>query len=160
MSEPRLPLVATFAVLLMATVAACGSSSDKRLFGSAQSNYDLAFDVIEIQRQETSGGELDAMIVIYARDPDDPKRRQIPVKIVANAPLEEGKRRDITGSGGALIRVMSDGAQFPEMEVGGVTFDELGGEGETASGSFNITFKESGRTLNGEFTGTVETITL
>ncbi|MCC6746236.1 MAG: hypothetical protein IT371_01170 [Deltaproteobacteria bacterium] len=135
-------------------VAACGggAASGNRLFGSAETQYDLVFDAVQIHRQE-SRGQMVAMIVTYLRGPGTNKQA-IPVKVVANAPVAEGQEKDLMKEG-ALTRVMQDASQFSEMKSGKVIFDTLGGAGSAAKGRFYVTFVK-GSTLNGEFSGTVE----
>ena len=147
-------LLATLPLLL--ALPACGGDGDNWIRGSAEKNYDLAFDTVEIGYQE-KGGALDAMIVEYVREPDNKDKRQVPVKIVANKP-KAGVKHDLMGGGGSIFRVMRDASSFPEIVSGNITFDDLGKPGDSASGEFFVTF-DNGQTLNGGFAGTVRAVT-
>jgi hypothetical protein len=86
--------------------------------------------------------------------------RQIPVKVIAKAPLAEGQKKDISSSaGGGITRAMTDHSSFPALTEGNVTFDTLGNAGQQVEGVFYTTF-DNGRTLNGEFCGTAQLLTL
>lgn len=147
--------VRTVAVLLACVVGltACGTEGGA-LSGTAVNDYDLSYDRIVIQRQE-SGGQPTAMIVTYVRDISSGVEK--PVKVVTNWPLQEGVTKDLVPSGaGSVEHITVSGGGFPDLETGSITFDTLGGAGESASGKFFATFKNNGGTLNGEFSGTIE----
>jgi hypothetical protein len=144
-------------ILLCGTLLGCGSSAcSDQLSGSGKNNYDLECDAIEIFYQQ-SGGTFQAAIVQYIRGA--PNERQIPVKVIANAPVEAGVTKNYDPRSNpaplSLTRAMSDGSSFPDITVGSMTFDDFDGPGTSTSGKFYFTF-ESGRTINGEFSGTFQ----
>lgn len=148
----RTALVALLGLLVTSLTGGCGDDACTSLKGPP--GYDLVFDSVSIERQE-SGGNPDAMIIRYIKKLKN-GIEEVPAKIIANWPVEEGKQKDIKPPNGALSRTMQNQVQFPDMESGNITFDKLGGEGQEASGKFYITFVKSGGTLNGEFCGTVK----
>jgi hypothetical protein len=145
---------------LLVSASGCGAGECNRLFGSAESSgsYDLVFEAVEINRQESADGKLDAMTISYVRGGKD--GRQIPVKVIAKAPVASGEKKDIANAaGGGITRAMVDHSTFPALTAGNVTFEPLGNPGEQAEGTFYTTF-ENGRTLNGDFCGVVQLLKL
>lgn len=162
MMTSRTPLFAalTAVVTTLAAATGCGAGDCNRLFGSAESSgsYDLVFDAVEIHRQETRAGELDAVTISYVRGGKD--GQQIPVKVIAKAPVAAGQQKDIAdAAGGGITRAMTDHSTFPSLTEGNVTFDTLGNEGQDVDGKFYTTF-DNGRTLNGEFCGVAKLLKL
>lgn len=140
------------ALLVASLTSGCGDDACNSLKGPP--GFDLVFDSVSIERQE-SGGNPDAMIVRYVKKLKS-GGEEIPAKVIANWPVEEGKQMNIMPPNGNLSRTMQNQVQFPDMESANITFDKLGGAGQEASGKFYITFVKSGGTLNGEFCGTVK----
>lgn len=148
----RTALVALLGLLVASLTGACGDDACTSLKGPP--GYDLVFDSVSIERQE-SGGNPDAMIIRYIKKLKSGVE-EVPAKVIANWPVEAGKQKDIKPPNGNLSRTMQNQVQFPDIESGNITFDKLGGAGQEASGKFYITFAQSGGTLNGEFCGTVK----
>ncbi len=157
MTINRSLLTIAAALLATASLSGCGAGDCNELSGVAEKSYDLIFDRVVINRQENKAGDFQAMTIEYIRG--SPGEQQIPVKVIAKAPLESGKTKDISGDGGGITRAMSDASAFKDLTTGVITFDPLGDAGESTEGDFFVTF-EDGRTLNGEFCGTVELLTL
>ncbi len=148
----RRSLAVLSAALLLPTLGACGDDAGNTLDGPA--SYDLLFDRVVIQRQE-SGGNPVAMIVKYEKD-NKSGVPEIPAKVVANFPIEVDKAKDLV-AGGSLSRTMQQNFKFPDMIKGTITFDNLN-VGAESCGAFFITFDptQGGGTLNGKFCGTIE----
>lgn len=146
-------------LLALLLLVGCDGTEGDRLFGSAARTFNLDFTFIRIEKQVV-GGVFDAMIVKYVNKPKPDSSEHWPVKVVANAPIEEGKEKDLVASdAGSVERLMPDGSQFDPMLSGVITFFELGDVGQKASGEFFITFDNSKHTtLNGVFSGTVELV--
>jgi len=149
-------------VLSLLLLPACGGDDGGELSGSVvQSGYNMEYDTIEIYHQEY-GGKFLSMQVLYI---DKAKGGRIPVKVIANVPVEPGKAKDLVAdNGGAVTRVMDDGTSFPDMIKGTITFDEIA-VGKKVSGDFYITFKADPLngikvegTLNGKFSGTIKSL--
>lgn len=130
----------------------CGAeSSGNKLSGSVERSFNLEFDQVKIERQESNNAWI-AMIVTYLNS----STGEIPVKVVANAPIEAGVKHDLV-TDGKVDRFVQNGAKFknpPQAGKAHITFDTLGQVGESASGNFFVTFSD-GSTLNGAFSGTV-----
>jgi hypothetical protein len=146
-----LPLAALCAGLIM-TLGACGGDGGNSLKGPA--SYDLLFDRVVVQRQE-SGGQPVAMIVKYEKD-NKSGVPEVPAKVVANFPIQVDQAKDLV-AGGSLSRTMQKNYEFPDMIKGTITFDNLN-VGSESCGKFFITFdpQDGGGTLNGEFCANVE----
>jgi hypothetical protein len=153
MSRSLLPFALSTLLALLALSSACNGTESNRLFGSAATTYALDFTHVDIYKQ-TKGGVFMAAIVEYVNETK--KGREIPVKVVANAPVVEGQDKDLLAEG-AIIRVMPDGSQFKNIEQGHINFDSLPDAGADASGAFYITFI-GGSTLNGEFSAKVQAL--
>jgi hypothetical protein len=144
-------------LLLLALAGGCGLEAN-RLYGSVKEAYsDLPFQHVDVLRQEY-GGQVVAYHVIYTDD-----KGQIPVKVTANAPVEEGVAKDLMNKGGSLTREVVNASQFPDMLRGNILFEHLGDVGSLASGNFHITFQaspskglETEGTLNGDFSATLQ----
>jgi hypothetical protein len=127
------------------------------LHGSAANNYTLTFDHVDIYRQDKAS-VINAYIVEYVDS-----NKNLPVKLVVNAPIAQGEEKSLVKSG-TLIRAMPDTAQFPDMQekdtkgtlISKIVFDTLGDIGSDVSGRFYVTFVGTGSTLNGEFSGTLK----
>jgi hypothetical protein len=133
-------------VLFLAYGCGGSGSGSNSLSGSAETTFNLSFDTVRITRQEHQG-QFVAMIVAYIKTEKSGERT--PVKVVANAPVEEGQKKDLLNEG-SLSRAF-DGSEFPKMKDGFVLFDSLGTkEGESTSGEFFVAFT-TGTTLNGDF---------
>jgi hypothetical protein len=111
------------------------------------SGYNLAWDTVEVA-QVSNAGTPRSIVVRYKN------KGEIPVKVVIDLPVTNGEPKDIMKHG-SLSRIMNDGQQFPEMDQGKVTIHDFEGAGKDASGQFNVTFKGTGGSINGEFCGKV-----
>ncbi|MBK8480234.1 MAG: hypothetical protein IPL40_03510 [Proteobacteria bacterium] len=145
-------IVAT--LLLAAGALACGSEGE--LSGTFVNEYQLSYDRVVIQRQE-SGGQPTAMVVEYLRTipRSDPAQFEKPIKVVVPFPLEAGVSVDLVAQEGTVEHIVISGAAFPQVERGSIVFDTLGNPGQHAAGEFFAIFAGGG-TLNGTFSGTVE----
>lgn len=150
-----------FAIMLALPLAAgCdGTGGDNELFGSAANTFDLDFNRVRVKKQ-VIGGTFDAMSVEFIHDVSG--ATYIPVKVVANAPVTAGEKKDLAGTNGSLIRVMPKGGDFPEIASGNITFSSIT-PGESCSGEFYINFKAATRgssqtNLNGRFSAVVEQV--
>jgi hypothetical protein len=138
----------------LAMLTGCSGLDDcNKLGGAVAITYDLGFNKVTIEKQ-TKAGQFQAMRVTYLNDDSG----DIPVRLVANAPVEEGKKKDLATKEATVYRVMQNNSQFPDVKEGHITFDTLGGAGDDADGRFYATFVD-GTTLNGEFCGTVRELT-
>ena len=147
------------ACLALSLAAGCGSECNE-LDGSIRRGFDLSFDKVVVEYQEISG-QLDALKVVYIRDPAGTP--EIVARVIANAPVEEGQTKNISDpKDGGLSRAVSNGGQFPEIQSANITFDTIGEPGQEASGEFFITLGDAGsvNTLNGKFCATVERVSL
>jgi len=140
---------------LALVLGACGNdSSDKELEGSVCTTFKCEVDYVEIYRQENR--ELEGQYdwkVMYVKQ--DKQTQRWPAIVVATAPVKEGEAVPLPARGS--ITHVVDGAEFPELREGEVTFDTLGDVGEEASGKFFGTFVTGG-TINGEFSATVQSL--
>jgi len=147
-------LLTCFALVGAALLAGCDDTAGSRLGGSVYETYNLTFNTIKIKKQVV-GGTFQAMIVEYVNDSGGCANAcEIPVKVVINAPVSGGEKKDLAKDG-AVTRVMKDNSQFPDLDKGNITFHDLPDVGGDASGEFYATFV-GGTTLNGEFSGTVQ----
>jgi hypothetical protein len=139
----------------------CGDGSDdSSLSGSASRTYDLAFDHVVLQKQYM-GGEWHSFNIKYVQLREGPQgeMKYNPVVLIANAPVEEGKKINLLENGATLSRVMPDAATFPDILEGSLTIEELGEPGQMSSGKFFITFDDNRKTtLDGEFAATLEKV--
>jgi hypothetical protein len=149
------------AVLGCASLLACGASllacgDGGELSGTFVKEYQLSYDRVSIQRQET-GGNPTAMVVEYLRaiPRSKPTQFEKPIKVVVPFPLEAGVTVDLLAQAGTVEHIALSGAAFPQLVSGTIVFDALGKRGEPAAGEFFATFAGGG-TLNGKFSGTVE----
>lgn len=149
---------ACVALAALLALAGCGDGTgDNELSGSSVKSYNLAFDSVVVQKQ-TAGGVFKAMVVRYIKQRKGANPSN-PVVVVANAPVKEGEKKDITGNNGSIYRVMDDGSVFPDVKTGHITFSSLGEVGEKGAGEFYVTFNDSLKTtLNGTFSATVTAI--
>jgi hypothetical protein len=135
--------------MTLASTGCNGLDDCNKLGGAVAITYDLGFNKVTIEKQ-TKNGEFQALRVTYLNDDSG----DIPVRVVANAPVEEGKKKDLATKEATVYRVMQNNSQFPDVKEGHITFDSLGGVGDDADGRFYATFVD-GTTLNGDFCGTV-----
>lgn len=147
----RLARSAALWLFITGLAAGCNGSQSNRLFGSASTIYNLDFTSVRVNKQ-VIGGVFKAMVLEYVNERKS--SAEIPVKVVANAPVTEGQQKDLVKEG-AVYRVMGDGSQFKAMQKGTITFEDLPDPGGDCSGEFYITFVEGGITLNGEFSATL-----
>jgi hypothetical protein len=144
-----------FAALATAALAAgCDDTAGGRLGGSVYETYNLTYNTINIKKQVV-GGTFQAMIVEYVNKTGGCGNAcEIPVKVVINAPISAGEKKDLAKDG-SVTRVMKDNSQFPDLDKGNITFHDLPDVGGEAEGEFYATFV-GGTTLNGDFSGTVQ----
>lgn len=144
------PHLALLAASLAWMSGGCGDDGGG-LGGTAVDIYDMAYDTVLIQRQE-EGGVARAMVINYLRGGGAEK----PLKVVVPFPLETGVAKSLTGADSSVeLNTVKSGYIKFNVTEGRITFDELGSVGETAAGEFFATF-DSGATLNGSFSGTVQ----
>lgn len=131
----------------------CNGSDCNKLAGAVVTSFNLDFSRVAITKQ-LNGGTFTAMILEYINenvgDCAKEKKCPIPVKVVANAPVEPNTEHDLIKKG-ALLRVMPDMSQFQNLDKGFIKFDGLGGD---IDGEFYGTFID-GSTINGDFCGGV-----
>lgn len=86
-------------LLLTLTLSACsdGVDGDNWIGGSAAKTYDVDFDEVRVKKQ-VIGGVFQAMTVEYVQI--GKAQEYIPVKVVANAPVEAGKKERSRGPTG------------------------------------------------------------
>lgn len=146
--------------LLILGLAGCDGIGDcNELGGAVVTTFNLDFSRVDIKKQ-INNGVFTAMIVEYVNtnkkgcsSPVDTCPR--PVKVVANAPIKEGEKRDLVKYG-VITRIMDDGSVFKDLKEGFIKFDELGDVGSHAEGEFYGTFQDGGLTINGKFCGDVQ----
>ena len=136
-------LTLSFAVGLAATAGCSDLAGSDNELSSSLTDYDLVFDAVAILDQ------TDAVIIRYIRRTAN---EQWPTVIVANKPIEVGKKINLAAAG-SVYRKTSNNVEWPDVTEGYVAFDEWGGADQPASGVFYATFVGGG-TLNGKFSGT------
>lgn len=141
-------------------LAGCGDSAGGCASGlCGPSDYDLTYDRVDIARQD-QGGKLNAIKISYVKSTKGGEEST--VVVVVNAPIEVGKDRFIAKNGkidgGNVYRVVRSGQQFPAIQEAKAHFDSLGKPGQSASGTFHCQFT-NGQAVNGEFSGTVKSLT-
>lgn len=131
--------------------ASCGEEKN-RLFGSVSEVYDLGFDRVEI------GIVGQALVVEYLRGPTAKV-----VKLAFNGAgrtITPGQDIDLTEivdsqPRGTLQRIV-EGTQDLPLLRGQLVLDQVPAPGQTLSGRFRTMLSSPmGRTLNGDFEGTV-----
>lgn len=145
-------------LFLLGSTGCDGLDDCNELGGAVVTTFNLDFSRVDIKKQVNTG-VFTAMIVEYVNSnvkgcssPTDTCPR--PVKVVANAPVKQGEKRDLVKYG-VITRIMTDGSVFKDLKEGFIVFDELGDVGSHAEGEFYGTFID-GITINGKFCGDVK----
>lgn len=145
------------ALAVALVLAGCGGYSN-RLEGSISSSFSLDFDSVNVRQQATS------LIVEYI------KTSGATVTKVAKMVLDTDNLKGLGNNSKIDGQLFKDrvvvqreapaGGDFPEIQSGELKFGDFNfQQGGTVSGSFNVGFV-NGRTLYGEFNGTVEEVSL
>jgi hypothetical protein len=152
MQSSALAATCSLTALLLAGASGCSGLEDcNKLAGAVALTYDLSFSAVTIEKQIKSE-QFQAMRVTYLNGATN----DIPVRVVANAPIEAGQHKDLAKAQEASVyRVMANNSDFPEVREGYIVFDDLGDVGDDGNGKFYATFLD-GTTLNGEFCGVVK----
>lgn len=152
-----MPQVRLLSVLAFAALAGC-SSFENRLEGSISSSFSLEFDSVNVRKQDVS------LIVEYIKQ-SGPTITKV-AKMVLDTENLRGLGKDSKIDGQlfkdrvVVQREAPSGGDFPEVQSGELEFGDFEFEaGGNVNGSFNVGFV-NGRTLYGEFTGTVEEVAL
>jgi len=147
-----------FASLLTCSLGAC-SKEPNRLYGSVSDLYSLDFNRVQIQRvsdqvsidyQQFSGQSVQIHVA----------KLTVTVGDLANLAGNDVDLKENVGGQdrGTLYRKESTQTDFL-IKVGKVRFDQEPVAGTNLSGSFHTTLSDpDGRTLNGDFQGTVEAL--
>ena len=159
-STPRGALrlaAALFAGALLAS--GCGDDPCNDLFGSAGQGASLAFETVRIRWIAD-----ESLVVSYVAASGD-SHAVFSANLRGLAPaagLDVDLAEPVDQGGGAgsvargnVERAANDGTDFGRMTGGSLRLDEWSGAGGEAQGSFHAVF-EDGRSLNGDFCGTVE----
>lgn len=144
-------------VLAVVGLAGCGGY-ENRLEGSISSSFSLDFDSVNVRKQDVS------LIVEYIKQSGASQTKV--AKMVLDTENLKGLGKDSKVDGQlfkdrvVVQREAPSGGDFPEVQSGELQFGDFEFKaGGNVSGSFNVGFV-NGRTLYGEFTGSVEEVAL
>jgi len=155
-------VVCLAAVAFGCGTAGCGEDACNELFGSAGQGLDLEVASVRIDWYSAS----ETLRVAY-KNPAGETPAAFSAILTGNPPRdglsvdlselvgEEGRQKPR----GNLERSTNDGQDFAAMTGGSLRLDEWGGAGGHAEGSFHALL-EDGKSLNGDFCGTVRGVDL
>ena len=158
----RRPLLLVVPLVASLAVAGCGEDSCNALFGSAGQGLDLEVSSVKVQWYSVSEtlrvaftnsrGEQPAIFSADLRDLSPRAGLSVDLSEQVGA---EGHR----SPRGNLERATNDGQDFARMTGGTLKLDEWGGAGGKIAGSFHAVL-EDGKSLNGDFCGTIRAVEL